>query len=260
VAELLQFSHAEAGPNLALEEVLLAPMVKTIPSEPLIRVWENQQRCIVLGRAEKADQQIFLEEAQRQNVTVLRRTSGGGTVVHGPGNLNLSFFLPYHMDDRLKSIHDSYQLIIGWVRTALKDSCGVETNMNGSSDISIGDLKISGTAQARKRHGLLHHLTLLIDFDLQSIANLLKEPEKRPDYRGQREHRQFVTTLKQQGFDWDLDAFLDALSAQIGPWTSRELSEGEQQHMAHLGDVKYGQPAWNLEGSEPSREDRTFTF
>jgi lipoate-protein ligase A len=253
VAELLQFSHDEAAPNLALEEVLLAPMIKTIPDQPLIRVWENQQRCIVLGRAENADQQIFLEEAERQKVKVLRRTSGGGTVVHGPGNLNLSFFLPYHMDDRLKSIHDSYQLIIGWVRSALKDSCGVETNMKGSSDISIGDLKISGTAQARKRHGLLHHLTLLIDFDLLSIANLLKEPEKRPDYRGQREHRQFVTTLKKQGFDWDLPNFLDALGQRIGSWTPRHLNEQEQERMNHLGEIKYGAEAWNLEGTEPKK-------
>ena len=233
-------------------------MVKTIPSEPLVRVWENQQRCIVLGRAEKAEQQIFLAEAERQNVTILRRTSGGGTVVHGPGNLNLSFFLPYHMNDQLKSIHDSYQLIIGWVRSALKESCGVETNMNGSSDISIGDLKISGTAQARKRHGLLHHLTLLIDFDLNSIANLLKEPEKRPDYRGEREHRQFVTTLRQQGFDWDLPFFLDALAEQLGPWTPRHLSKNEHRQMTYLGKVKYSSPTWNLEGMEPSKQDLAF--
>jgi lipoate-protein ligase A len=249
----LDHSFQDPSLNLALEEQLLAPMIKNNPDAATIRVWENTQPCIVLGRAEKTEQQIHLEEAQKQGVTVLRRTSGGGTVVHGPGNINLSFLLPYHLNPKLKSIHESYNIIIGWVRAALKEAYGLDTHMKGSSDISIGELKISGTAQARKRYGLLHHLTLLVDFDIDSIANLLKEPEKRPDYRGSRKHRQFVTTLKQQGIVWDRALFLKALERQIGPWSTLTLGQTDQDNCAALAQRKYQQNSWNIDGLEPPK-------
>lgn len=254
---LLQHSFTQAEQNIACEERLLAPMIKTVPEQALVRIWDNEEASIVLGRAEKAKEQVHLQRASELGVKVLRRTSGGGTVVHGPGNLNLSFFLPYHMDERLKSIHDSYQLIIGWVRKALLEAFNCETNMKGSSDISIGDLKISGTAQARKRHGLLHHLTLLVDFDTSNISELLQEPAKRPDYRGERVHRQFVTTLSKAGFQWDRQRFIEQLGIAMGDsWQETELNPNEHDDIEKLCLYKYRQDHWNLEGEEPAKEHR----
>jgi lipoate---protein ligase len=249
--DILDYSFENPAENLALEECLLKPMLKAARPRPLLRIWENTHDCIVLGRAEKAEHQIHLEQLKHKNIPVLRRTSGGGTVLHGAGNINLSFFLPYDYHDGLKNIRHSYEIILNWVTQALHTSCGVSTHMKGSSDLSIGDKKISGTAQARKRHGLLHHMTLLVDFDLSKIHSLLKEPEKRPDYRGERSHHQFVTTLKNEGYTltksmlWE--QFIHSLPAE--PMCLPEEMIREAQCLAKQ---KYQQDSWNFDGLEPS--------
>ena len=248
--DLIDFSFDEPAENLALEECLLKPMLKAPLERPLVRIWENRQTCIVLGRAEKASQQVQLDQCQKDNITVLRRTSGGGTVVHGIGNLNISFFLPYEAFDGLKNIHQSYEIILAWVRKALHQCCGVNTHMKGSSDLSIGDKKISGTAQARKRCGMLHHMTLLVNFNLDDIQTYLREPEKRPDYRGERTHRNFVTTLHKEGFELTRSAlikqFLDILPAQ-----QIQISQGILDEARELAQLKYRQDSWTLEGLDP---------
>jgi lipoate-protein ligase A len=57
------------------------------------------------------------------------------------------------------------------------------------------DRKVSGTAQARKRFGLLQHLTLLWHLGFAMCERALREPEKSPDYRQARKHSYFITTF-----------------------------------------------------------------
>jgi lipoate-protein ligase A len=55
--------------------------------------------------------------------------------------------------------------------------------------------KFSGNAQQRKRTHLLHHGTLLHDFDLDHMGHYLRMPSRQPAYRGHRDHRAFLTNL-----------------------------------------------------------------
>ena len=59
------------------------------------------------------------------------------------------------------------------------------------SDLVLGDRKFAGHAQRRGRHALLHHGAILYDFNLDLMA-VLREPRRRPHYRGTRRHGEFV--------------------------------------------------------------------
>src|SRR5215470_14929222 len=75
--------------NLALEEAL----VRAIPPAPLLRVWQNEA-CVVLGRGQRLEREVNVAAAAAAGVPVLRRASGGGTVYHDLGNLNVTMAVP----------------------------------------------------------------------------------------------------------------------------------------------------------------------
>ncbi|MBF0196174.1 MAG: lipoate--protein ligase family protein [Planctomycetes bacterium] len=250
--QYIDYSCPNQAQNLALEEVLIQPFVKNPQLNPIIRVWQSDEYCIVLGRGEKIENQVYTEKAQDLNIPVYRRISGGGTVVQGPGNLNLSFFLPYHFISGLDVIENSYQIILPWVTQSLKKAYGAEVNISGTCDLTINGKKISGTAQARKRHGLLHHMTLLMDFDLAVVSKVLKEPEKRPEYRKLRQHEVFITDLKREGYETEKETFLTALQ-EIVPGQVAYMNQNDLPHQEtlDLAERKYKKDEWNYCGKSP---------
>ena len=71
---------------------------------------------------------------------------------------------------------------------------------------------MSGNALRVRRHGVLYHGTLLDDFDISVVSRVLRHPPREPDYRGQRPHGEFLTTLK-LGRESLEDAVRDAFQA-----------------------------------------------
>jgi lipoate-protein ligase A len=127
-------------------------------------------------------------------VPIARRSSGGGTVMLGPGCLCFSLVLRFDRDPALSDLHASYRYIlgrIGGVLAALASPAGVQ----GTSDLAVDEHKISGNAQQRKRTHLLHHGTLLYGFDLTLLERYLKPPPRQPDYRRGRRHVDFLTNV-----------------------------------------------------------------
>jgi lipoate-protein ligase A len=65
----------------------------------------------------------------------------------------------------------------------------------GDSDLAIEKRKVSGNAQRRTRSAILHHGTLLYDFDAARAEQLLKPPQREPRYRRGRLDRDFLGNL-----------------------------------------------------------------
>src|SRR5262249_30130806 len=127
-------------------------------------------------------------------VPIVRRASGGGTVLLGPGCLCYSLVLSYERGPALREITPSYVYILDRVHESL---AGLLPSIEqaGTSDLADAGLKFSGNAQQRKRNYLLHHGTLLYDFDLSRIGRYLRMPGRQPEYRGRRGHASFLRNL-----------------------------------------------------------------
>ena len=133
---------------------------------------------------------------QKDNIPVLRRSSGGGTVVQGPGCLNYTLVLSKQKYPVLNDLRKSYQWISAKVIEALRQK-GVDAYFRPTSDLAIGpgEQKFSGNAQRRGRHYILHHGTILYNFDLTLISRYLNMPTDIPEYRKHRPHTDFVTNI-----------------------------------------------------------------
>ncbi len=181
--------------NILFDEFLLLRAEKAQGSE-VLRFWESPQHFIVLGRTGNLQEDVDIQRAQEEKIPILRRFSGGGTVIQGKGCMNFTLILSKDRDPALKDITKSYLYILGKVSEALS-LLGIPTRFKPTSDLVIGndEKKFSGNAQHRGRQYVLHHGTILYNFDLQMIAGFLKMPRAVPEYRGGRSHLDFVTNI-----------------------------------------------------------------
>ncbi len=179
--------------NILYDEVLLQLAEQGLSGE-VLRFWESPVYFVVLGRIGKLMDDVQIQEVRSHNVPVLRRASGGGTVLQGAGCMNYSYILSREKTPQVADLKKSYEYILGTVVDTL-ERLGVRSRYLPISDIALADSdrKISGNAQKRGRHYVLHHGTLLYDFDLPLISRYLRHPKDRPEYRGDRPHREFVS-------------------------------------------------------------------
>jgi lipoate-protein ligase A len=176
--------------------------------------------------------------AARQ-IPVLRRCSGGGTVVQGPGCLNYSLILNYSENGPLRNITSANQFIMERNRAALEQLTGKPVAIRGHTDLAIEGVKFSGNAQRRKKRSLLFHGALLLNFDLALISELLPMPSMEPDYRLHRSHQEFLQNL-------ELPAFRVQAALQSA-WNAVEpISDLPSETIASLARDKYATAAWNL--------------
>jgi lipoate-protein ligase A len=179
--------------NLALDEALLLEAEAGRCGE-VLRFWEWPAPAVVLGSGGRLAEDVDVAACRADGVQILRRSSGGGTVLLGPGCLCYSLVLAYDRSPALREIAFSYVYILDRVREAVAEVLpGIERA--GTSDLAAAGRKFSGNAQQRKRVHLLHQGTLLYDFDLHRVGRYLRMPPRRPAYRGRREHSTFLTNV-----------------------------------------------------------------
>jgi lipoate-protein ligase A len=178
--------------NLALDEALL--LEAESGGGEVLRVWEWPRPAVVLGSGCSLAEDVDENACNVDGVPILRRSSGGGTVLLGTGCLLYVLILKYDRDPALGEIRSSYQAILERIGKSLE--AGVSrVERAGISDLAIDGRKFSGNAQQRKLSFLLHHGTLLYAFDLSLIPRYLREPARQPAYRAKRDHGAFVRNV-----------------------------------------------------------------
>jgi len=197
--QTLELSLADPLANIALDEALLAAAEAGEITGGVLRLWESPQLMVVLGRSSDPTVEVYLAACQQQQVPVLRRASGGGTVVNGPGCLSYAVVLSYEEFPHLRAIPVAHRFVLERVATSLELLVpGIA--LAGTSDLAIPShnrpaKKFSGNAMRCQRSHFLYHGTLLYDFDLGLLDHLLATHTRAPLYRAGRSHSEFVTNL-----------------------------------------------------------------
>jgi len=181
--------------NITMDEEFLVKAEAGEIGESL-RFWEAKEYFVVIGRSGKAEEECRIDKCRRDGVKIIRRLSGGGTVLEGPGCLNYSVILSYERDDAFRNIRSSYRVILGGIARRLKAK-GHDARFLPISDLAAAGRKFSGNAQARKKRYFLHHGTFLYDFDIEKVSRYLKHPPAEPDYRKGRAHGDFLANISE---------------------------------------------------------------
>jgi len=187
----ISFSNAQE--NVYYDRTLLE-LAEAGSTGEVLRFWESQNFFIVLGKTSKLEEDIKINEVRKDNLEIIRRASGGGTVLQGPGCLNYSFILSYEKNPLLKNIRKSYEVILNKICDSL-NKLGIEAKFEPISDITLNGRKFSGNAQKRYRRYMLHHGTILYNFSIEKIEKYLKMPKDEPPYRKGRSHSDFLVNI-----------------------------------------------------------------
>ena len=234
--KLLDLSLKLPEENLALDEALLDACEEG--GEEVLRFWESETVFAVVGYSNKVTEEMNLVACKQNNVGIFRRSSGGGTVLQGPGCLNYSLIL-HTQSPGLESVTGTNQFIMARLRTELAKKLHKPVTIEGHTDLAIEGLKFSGNAQRRKKTGILFHGTFLLNFDFEKIEALLQPPPRQPEYRQNRSHRYFVMNLKE-------DAGTIKAIVSTAWKADKPLAAIPREMMRRLIEEKYSKDEWNF--------------
>lgn len=203
--QIIRYSAESVEENIALDEELARDASRS--GRKILRLWSGGPTAVVLGCSDKPDRAVYADVCEKMGINVLKRVTGGSAVLQSERVFNYTLTMP---DTGRLDIHKVFILGTGMLINALS-IFGIDARHKGISDVAVGDLKISGNAQARKWKAVLLHGTLLADIDYELLEAVLKHPDREPDYRKGRSHRDFIVTMRDLGVNASLPEIEDAV-------------------------------------------------
>ncbi|NMS91074.1 lipoate--protein ligase family protein [Clostridioides difficile] len=222
--------------NLALEEYLF---LNEKYNDDIIIIWRNEE-SIFIGKNQNPYQEIHHDVIDKGEIPILRRISGGGTVYHDLGNINMSFIQKdrqLHEIDFLEHTKFMQDMLL---------SLGLDISITERKDLFLKGKKISGSAQSIKRKNSLYHGTLLYDSDLNKLTKYLNS-NKSTESNATKSVSSKVTNIKFL-LEKDIDCFLDYcvkyLKSNIKNIKELELDKDDIKNVYNLVEDKYKKMEW----------------
>lgn len=222
--------------HLAAEEYLLKQ-----GNEDIFMLWQDTP-SVVIGKHQRLRSEVDQEWAEREQVHIARRFSGGGAVYHDLGNVNLTFI---ETTPRLPEFVTYLQRTLDFL-----NSMGLMATGGERLGIYLNGLKISGSAQCLYKDRVLYHCTLLYDTDLtalhqalnpelmvddETLSSVYAVPSVRSEVTNIRRHLSAgtVTDFKEKAFQYF------SKSQSVSAFTREEIEAINQ-----LREEKYIQKEW----------------
>jgi len=217
--------------QLQLEEALLRSDERSF-----CIINQGSPRAIVMGISGHPKTLLNLDSVKKENIPVIKRFSGGGTVIVDENTL----FITYIIHKDLLSIHPFPEPILRWSADLYADAWQIPNFALRENDYCIGEKKCGGNAQYIKKDRWLHHTSFLWDYSEANMKHLLL-PAKRPKYREDRPHSDFLTPLKRHAKS--SNALIESLKKSIvkqlyiSDFDLKSWKEGPHRQSAHLVDL-----------------------
>lgn len=160
-------------------------------------LWIPDKSYIVLGASNNAKDAVVEETTVRDNIVVLKRRTGGQTVMLTPNNIIISAVIT---DENVMKPKDVFIRFNDHIMGAIAKNHTVQFSTRGISDIAMGEKKILGSSMYRGKGKLFYHAVLNFNEPSTTFQKYLKHPSNEPDYRKGRQHHDFVTSLKETGY------------------------------------------------------------
>ncbi len=175
-------------------------------------LWIPEKTYIILGASNKADDAVVESLAVKDNITVMKRRTGGQTVMLTPNNLIISAVLT---DESVMKPKDVFNNFNDMIISAIEKDHFEKFSTRGISDIALGEKKIMGSSMYRGKGKLFYHAVLNFNEPPSTFQKYLKHPSKEPDYRKGRNHDEFVTTLKETGYKPNMEHLKNEITAAL---------------------------------------------
>ena len=232
--------------NLAAEEYLL----KTAQVDTFM-TWRNEP-SVIIGKHQNALKEIDQSYIEKNNLPVIRRISGGGTVYHDPGNVNFTFIFTNRKENLIDFIEFTRPVIL------FLQNLGLDASFSGKNNITIEGLKVSGNSAHLYKNKVLYHGTLLFDSDLDILDRAIAGHEELFNDKAVRSIRSKVTNIRGLlANDISTEDFISQFKKFIFHYYKDiyedKLDESDEAEIKKMVEAKYHSYQWNY-GYSPDYE------
>ena len=262
---LLITPPARGAWNMAVDEAILETVGRG-GSLPTLRLYAWEPACLSLGYAQPLTD-VDIPRLQARGWDLVRRPTGGRAVLH-TDEITYSVIAPLDEPHVTGTVLESYSRLAAALvealrllslpvevqeraRTSVKSPDPVCFEVPSSSEITVGGKKLVGSAQARRKEGVLQHGSLPLSGDLTRIFQVLAFRDEEARTRGASHLLQRATTVETALggiISWNeaaqafIAAFRSVLALDLQPG---ELSPQEKARTRQLVAGKYATPDWN---------------
>ncbi len=253
---------------MAVDEAILEHIGRGA-SLPTLRLYAWDPACLSLGHAQPfAD--VDTARLRERGWEVVRRLTGGRAILH-TDELTYSVIGSPAEPILASGVLESYNRLAQALLSAVKD-LGLPVEMKDAQraaprggvlhanpvcfevpsayEITVGGKKLVGSAQARKKEGVLQHGSLPLTGDLRRICQALVFKDESARATASERLLRRATTVESalgRAVDWETaaQAFVRAFETQLGLCFEKgDLSESESNKAAELVKEKYDHPVW----------------
>lgn len=242
---MLCIYHESTDPyyNIATDEYILKHI-----EEDCFMLWRNDN-AIIVGQYQNTLAEINYDYVKQNNITVVRRLSGGGAVYHDLGNLNFSF-TQQGKDSNLSDFEKFTRPIV-----EVLQHLGTNARLEGKNDLMIDGLKIAGNAEHIFKHKILHHGCLLFSSEMKNVSEALRINPVKYTGRAVKSIPKRVTNIsehlpKPMTIEVFTQKLMDHVMATTPGARLYEFTEEDKQAIQKLRDEKYATQEWNF-GKSP---------
>lgn len=264
---LIKTGHKDAATNMAIDEAMFICRSRKT-NTPVFRIYGWKSPSISVGRSQKPQDILNLERCRQKNISVVRRPTGGGMLLHdkevtysvalNQDDLSLPKGVKKSFEEMTSFLIDAYKLLgvtSDFSKKTVKDPHGISQLCllrTEEYDITIKNKKIGGNAQARKKETILQHGSVPFSLDNRIISEVLKDPllfDKNTAVSLEQVCQDYIKPEK------ITDALIKAFSARFGIELKESALTQEEEKLANdLKKNKYSSPDWNIYGKYEDRE------
>jgi len=252
--------------NMARDEAILAAVSSGVVP-PTLRLYAWNPPCLSLGYGQRA-READLDRLAERGWQIVRRPTGGRAILH-TDELTYSLALP--IDDPLAQANlvESYRQISTALLIAL-GNLGAQAQANRAEgnmtqvtnpicfetpshyEITVEGRKLVGSAQVRRKHGILQHGTLPLSGDISRICNALVYSDEAARTAAKADVHARALTLEEAlgvALDWEtvansvVESFAQGFDLTLIP---AALTPTELDHAQRLTAEVYANPDWTF--------------
>ena len=225
-------------------------------SPPILHLYIFKPSAIV-GKYQDIEAALRLDRCRKRGVEYNRRSTGGGTVIMGPKVVALGLGINIDQPGLKKGIGGVFESLSAVLINALHD-LGIEVGFRPKNDLEVDGKKIAGlSATLETEKAILFHASLLVDFDIPLMLDIMNQPPLKLYDKGYNCFSQRITTIKEQlGHDIDMETVIEAIekafSQKFGvSFEEDEPDTWENKSVDDFINNRYTNPDWIFSHKHP---------
>lgn len=246
---LITDNNVSASFGLAADETL-ARRAGTGESPPTLRLYTYRSHCALVGRFQRAENEIHIDFCREHNIAINRRPTGGGAIIMGADQLGVAMMIPSRAENVYGNARALMTQFAEGLLTALH-ALGIEAAFRRKNDLEVNGRKIAGLGLHRAPSGgLLFHASLLVDLDVELMLHVLSTPLEKISDKAIRTVAARTSTVRREiGGAIAIgdvrqkvsEGYAAAFNVEL---TRGEFSSDERAAIAVLEKEKYLTPEW----------------